>query len=122
MKYIGLIILMYALVALSGLLFIGVLLGSFWIKKNISNMNEVKWEDYFKSMSNTKYILKFCFIYLIALIIVTILSQYIYGAFNFKDTKTLAFITFVFGFMKMIWIIIIHKKEMLSKIEELRRK
>ena len=122
MKYIGLLILMYALVALSGLLFIGVLLGSFWIKKNISNMNEVKWEDYFKSMSNNKYILRFGFLYLIALIIITILSQYIYGAFNFEDTKTLAFITFVFGFMKMIWIIIIHKKEMLSKIDELRRK
>ena len=64
MKYLGSVILIYAFVTLSGLLCTGLILGSFYCKKKLSQMNEEKWEAYFHSVSEVSYLIRFWIFFL----------------------------------------------------------
>ena len=120
MRYLGLIILIYILISVSGILFVGILLGTVYIKKNINKMDEQKWDAYFKSMDAFSYLIRFWGMYLIALIIVTTIGYFSFNAFNFTNPILLAGITLLLGILKMVYFFKKYREQLLEKIIEIR--
>ena len=120
MRYLSLIILIYILIAISGLLFVGVLMGSVYIKKNINNMNEQKWDAYFKSMDASSYLTRFWGLYSIALIIVATIGYFSFKIFNFANPILLAGLTILLGIIKMAYFFKKHKNRLIEQIIEIK--
>ena len=118
MKAIGFVVLAYGMISIASILFIGMLLMTFWVKYKRSHMNEEKWDVYFKTMSNAGYVIRFSLIYCIPMIMVSCAGYHIYEFFGYEQTKILAFATFVFGILKVIYEIMFHKQELLEKCKK----
>ena len=120
MRYLGLMILIYILIAISGIVFVGLLMGSIYLKKNINKMDEQKWDAYFKSMNTSSYLIRFWGLYLIALAIISIIGYFSFEAFNFTSPILLAGLTMLFGIIKMGYFFKKHKEKLLKQIREIK--
>lgn len=115
MKAIGFVVLAYGLISIASILFIGLLLMTFWVKYKRDDMKEEKWDVYFKTMSNAGYMIRFALIYSIPMLLISYAGYHIYEFFGYEQTKILACVTFVFGIFKVIYEIMFHKQELLEK-------
>lgn len=120
MRILGLIVLIYSFTSLSGLLSIGLIMGSFALKKKASNMDGEKWDLYFKSMSNCAYVLRFGLLYLISLSLIVALSYFVFGAFHFENPIVLSGLTLILGLFRMTWLLATHRTELFEKITKIR--
>ena len=118
MKLLGLITLMYLIVAVSGLVLVAAILGSFAIKKKVFKMDGEKWDVYFKSLSNSDYILRFGALYFISLSTSIYLGYFLFIAFNFQNPVVLSAITFVYGAVKITFKLYKNKATLIDKISK----
>lgn len=121
MRYLGLVVLIYAFISIAGLVFLALLLTSFYIKKKTNKMDEEKWDLYFKSMSNFAYLIRFWLVYLISLMVIAIVEYYILIAFDFEDSLLITVITILLGIIKMIFKFRGNMSELVEKIDKIRR-
>ena len=119
MKFLGLIVLIYSLVAISGLLFVGLMMGFFAIKKKISKMDEEKWDLYFKGITNSGYLLRFGALYFVALCFAVSIGYVAFGAFNFKNPVFLCGVTFIYGALKITWKLTRNKDKLIEKVNKI---
>lgn len=120
MRYLGLFVLIYAFISISGMLFVGLILTSFYLKKIVHNMDEAKWNAYFKSMNNTAYLIRFWIVYLISLIATVVVEYYVLLAFGFECALLLSVLTMIVAIIKMIIKFRDRMSEVLEKIDKIR--
>lgn len=120
MRYLGLVVLIYAFISISGMVFIALLLTSFYIKKKVSKMDEAKWDLYFKSMNTTSYLIRFWIVYLISLFVVSIIEYYVLTAFGFHKGMLFSMLTIILGIIKMIFKFKDNMNVVLEKINKIK--
>lgn len=120
MRYLGLGVLIYTLISISDLVLVALFLATFYVKKKISKMDEVKWDLYFKSMSNSSYLIKLGILSLISLTLISVFGYYIFTAFGFESGAFLSVFTGVLGIARMLFKFKKNKNKLLEKINKLR--
>ncbi|MBC8611303.1 Uncharacterised protein [uncultured Ruminococcus sp.] len=120
MKYLGSVILIYAFVTLSGLLCTGLILGSFYCKKKLSQMNEEKWEAYFHSVSEVSYLIRFWIFYGFSLAVFSVIGYFVFLAFGFSHAGALAVLTAGVGIARTAFRFQKNKRDLLQKLARLK--
>lgn len=120
MRYLGLGVLIYAFISISGFLFVTLTLISFYIKKKVCKMDKTKWDLYFKSMNNYDYLIRFWLVYIVSLIMISGFEYYILISFNFENALFLSVLTIILGIMKTIFKFKSEMNKLLEKIDKIR--
>ena len=120
MKYLGLAILISILISLSGIIFVGLVMGSFYIKKIVHKMDEEKWDLYFKSLSENSYLIRFWTLYTTSLVIVSFIGEFLFNLLGYDNPKVLSMITILLGIMYMAYKFNQNKAKLFDKIIEIR--
>lgn len=120
MRCLAFAFLVYAFIEISALIFVALLLTTFYVKKKVSQTDEVKWDLYFKSMPNTAYLIRFWVLYLISLIAISVVGYYIFTAFAFEGAMFLCALTIILGIIKMVFKFKSNQIKLFEKINKLR--
>lgn len=89
MAILGGAILLLALLELASILFVPCLLGLFYLKYKLSHPTGEQWEQYFKTISNCGYLVRFYAICLVPLLAVSALGYFLFGLFGFQHPALL---------------------------------
>ena len=121
MAILGGAILLLALLELASILFVPCLLGLFYLKYKLSHPTGEQWEQYFKTISNCGYLVRFYAICLVPLLAVSALGYFLFGLFGFQHPALLGALTFALGVVRITLTLKRHKQELLEKLCQLRR-
>lgn len=121
MAILGGAILLLALLELASILFVPCLLGLFYLKYKLSHPTGEQWEQYFKTISNCGYLVRFYAICLVPLLAVSALGYFLFGLFGFQHPALLGALTFALGVVRITLKLKRHKQELLEKLCQLRR-
>lgn len=121
MAILGGILLLLGLLELASLLFVPCLLGAFYLKYYLSHPTQAQWEQYFQTLSNCGYLVRFYVICLIPLLAVSALGYGLFGLFGFHHPLALAGLTFAVGVARITLLLKRHRQDLLAKLQRLRR-
>lgn len=117
MKFIGLIIIISLLVTLSAFLWVGLLMGGFFLKKKVGKMNEEKRDNYFRNMTGWGYIIRGSSIYVVSLLLSAGIGYYIFRLFSYDNPLFLSSIIFVLGGIQACFKLYKNKEDLLNKLK-----
>ncbi|OON91410.1 MAG: hypothetical protein ATN32_10450 [Candidatus Epulonipiscium fishelsonii] len=120
MKYLSLILIIPGIFLLTALIFVGVVLGSFFIKKHTFKMTSETWDLYFKNLSDKDVLVRFWALILIALSMACFFGYFIFIAMNFMYPLALTIVTFLLGVLRILFSFKKHGSEFLKKVHKIR--
>lgn len=107
--------------ALTVLLAVGFLLLAFFLKKQISHMDEERWDAYFHSLSLRGLVCRSLVSFVPAVVLSTLA---VYGALRLFHFSHLAELTLLFAALAVLYIggkLVIHRKSLLEKLRILQK-
>ena len=99
---------------------IGCILLSFYVKKYLSHMDETSWDIYFQSISNQGYFFRFIMIAMIASIITSMISYFLFHALHYSHALLISAILFILNMIFIYWDLHKNKDALIQKIERIR--
>lgn len=120
-RLLGYAVLCRVLIAAAGLVFVALLLGSFWLAHKIKHMEGEQWEQYFRSIPTTGLLLRMGTVMALALAAVTALSCPLFAGLGFQQPELLAALFFVAGGAHLLGKFGRRREELLQKLLKLKR-
>lgn len=82
---------------------IGCILLFFYVKKYLSHMDETSWDTYFQSISNQGYFFRFIAIAMIASIITSMISYFLFHTLHYSHALLISAILFILNMIFIYW-------------------
>ena len=120
MSFLGLIVIIGLLISISAIIWVGILMLSFYIKKKICKMDGKKWTEYLNNMTNNGYLVRAGIMYLLAILISSILGYFIFSIFSYENPIILSVVVFILSGAKAAFKFTKNKEELLNKIKGLK--
>ena len=120
-RLIGYAVLCRVLIAAAGLVFVALLLGSFWLAHKTRHMEGEQWEQYFRSIPTTGLLLRMGAVMAAALAAVTAISCPLFAGLGFQQPELLAALFFVAGGAHLLGKFGRRREELLQKLLKLKR-
>lgn len=99
---------------------IGCILLFFYVKKYLSHMDETSWDICFQSISNQGYFFRFIMIVMIASIITSAISFFLFHALHYSHALLISAILFILNMIFIYWDLHKNKDVLIQKIERIR--
>ena len=99
---------------------IACILLSFYVKKYLSHMDETSWDIYFQSISNQGYFFRFIVIAMVASIITSMISYFLFHALHYSHSLLISAILFILNMIFIYWDLHKNKDVLIQKIERIR--
>ncbi|WP_313523927.1 hypothetical protein [Anaerotignum sp.] len=103
MRLIALIVLVNGLVLLSGLICAGIFLASVILRQKIGKYTTDDWAEFFRQLSEKKFIGQLILLQLVVLSGVSFLGFYLFRYFNFVNPFLATSLTFLVGIAKIVY-------------------
>lgn len=103
MRLIALIVLVNGLVLLSGLICAGIFLASVILRQKIGKYTSDDWAEFFRQLSEKKFIGQLILLQLVVLSGVSFLGFYLFRYFNFVNPFLATSLTFLVGIAKIVY-------------------
>ena len=120
-RLLGYAVMCRVLIAAAGLVFVALLLGSFWLAHKIKHMEGEQWEQYFRSIPTTGLLLRMGAVMAAALAAVTAISCPLFAGLGFQQPELLAALFFVAGGAHLLGKFGRRREELLQKLLKLKR-
>lgn len=92
----------------------------FYVKKYLSHMDETSWDICFQSISNQGYFFRFIMIAMIASIITSVISFFLFHALHYSHALLISTILFILNMIFIYWDLHKSKDVLIQKIERIR--
>lgn len=99
---------------------IACILLSFYVKKYFSHMDKTSWDIYFQSISNQGYFFRFIVIAMVASIITSMISYFLFHALHYSHALLISAILFILNMIFIYWDFHKNKDVLIQKIERIR--
>jgi len=103
LRLIALIVLVNGLVLLSGLICAGIFLASVILRQKIGKYTTDDWAEFFRQLSEKKFIGQLILLQLVVLSGVSFLGFYLFRYFNFVNPFLATSLTFLVGIAKIVY-------------------
>ena len=110
-----------ALVMLAGLVFVGLLLGIFWLAHRIGHMEGERWERYFRSTPTAGLLARMGLVMAAALAVVMALSCPLLARLGFPEPGKLAALFFITGLASLLGKFSRRREELVEKLLRFKR-
>ena len=120
MKYLGLMVIIGLFVSISAIIWVGILLGSFCLKKKICKMDGEKWGKYLSQMTATEYLTRGGIMYALALAISSTCGYFVFQHFSYENPLVLSVIIFVLGGVKATFHLTKNKEKLMDKLQGIK--
>lgn len=120
-RLLGYAVMCRVLIAAAGLVFVALLLGSFWLAHKIKHMEGEQWEQYFRSIPTTGLLLRMGAVMAAALAAVAAISAPVFARLGFQQPELLAALFFVAGGAHLLGKFSRRRDELIRKLLKLKR-
>ena len=120
-QVIGYAVLCWVLTAVAGLVFVGLLLGMFYLAHRIGHMEGERWEQYFRSVSTAGLLLRMGTVMALALGLVAACSCPLFDLLGFQEPEKLAALFLVAGGARLLEKFSRQREELIRKLLRLKR-
>ena len=121
MRYLGLIIIIYLLIVISGIIWVGIIMFSTYLKSKFNEMNEERWDKYFEGIAVSGIIIRGIIMYIVAILIASIIGYFIFRFFSYNNPFILSILVFVLGIGQITFKLLKNKEEFLNKLNIFKR-
>ena len=121
MRYLGLIVIIYLLIAISGIIWVGIIMFSTYLKSKFNEMNEERWDKYFEEIAVSGIIIRGIIMYIVAILIASIIGYFIFRFFSYNNPFILSILVFVLGIGQITFKLLKNKEEFLNKLNKFKR-
>ena len=121
MRYLGLIIIIGLLIAISGIIWVGIIMLSVYLKSKFNSMNEDKWDRYFEGIAVSGIIIRGTVMYIVAILITSIGGYFIFRFFSYNNPFILSILVFIVGIGQTTFKLLKNKEEFLKKLSKFKK-
>ena len=121
MRYLGLIIIIYLLIVISGIILVGIIMFSTYLKSKFNEMNEERWDKYFAGIAVSGIIIRGMIMYIVAILIASIIGYFIFRFFSYNNPFILSILVFVLGIGQITFKLLKNKEEFVNKLNIFKR-
>ena len=121
MRYLGLIIIIGLLIAISGIIWVGIIMLSTYLKSKFNEMNEERWDKYFEEIAVSGIIIRGIIMYIVAILIASIIGYFIFRFFSYNNPFILSILVFVLGIGQITFKLLKNKEEFVNKLNIFKR-
>ena len=121
MRYLGLIVIIYLLIAISGIIWVGIIMFSTYLKSKFNEMNEERWDKYFEEIAVSGIIIRGIIMYIVAILIASIIGYFVFRFFSYNNSFILSILVFVLGIGQITFKLLKNKEEFLNKLNKFKR-
>lgn len=121
MKQFAVIMIIYLVaILLAKLLTVGLFLVFLYLKKIIQNMDEERWNSYFRVISNKGLLFRLLTIYVVTLFVISIFAHFIFYGLGYRYSINLSLLLIVIGSIYILLKYKINRNTIMAKLNQIR--